>query len=280
MRGVRFIRNSIHHDWSDALELAEGRAYPEEATRSCTSSGAGEQRTSYPSRISRTSTVRRFYRDMVEGKLVRDTLGVTGRVFLFLRQVLEPSSLGTASAPTVDMLITSDGPSDPYVRGRLSTPLAPLLVRVGLLLALLDRFPVVALGLAGVPVITSSPRTATQRLLVRAWRNVPTPSAPSEGSPRSACGPVRGIRDADHALRPPVGVVVVNISSPVLTAQKLVEAQETDDRPSCVTRVATHDSAALGFWELSTSPSLSTARHRTEEGHAASLIYGSVLPRI
>jgi hypothetical protein len=29
MRGVRFARNSVHHQWSDALELdTSGRRYP------------------------------------------------------------------------------------------------------------------------------------------------------------------------------------------------------------------------------------------------------------
>jgi hypothetical protein len=112
MRGVRFIRNSVHHDWSDALELAEGRAYPksypvvyfEWRWRAADELPEPDKPDKHGEKV---------YRDLVEGKLVRDTLGVTGRVFLFLRQVLEPSSLGTASAPTVDMLITSDGPSDP-----------------------------------------------------------------------------------------------------------------------------------------------------------------------
>ncbi len=114
MRGVRFVRNSVHHDWSDALERDEGgMTFPltfpavffEWRWRA---TGALPE----PRKQRKDDAGEAVYREMLEGRPARVTLEALAEVFHFLRQVLEPSSLRKASAPTVAMLITSDLPSD------------------------------------------------------------------------------------------------------------------------------------------------------------------------
>jgi hypothetical protein len=94
LRGVRFVRNSIHHDWSDALELDErkGRTYPrtypvvffEWRWRA-----AGE----LPELDRPDADGAATYCEHLQGQAARLTLEMLGQVFWLLRQVLEPSSL-------------------------------------------------------------------------------------------------------------------------------------------------------------------------------------------
>lgn len=96
IQGVRFARNRVHHQWSDALELDErGRSYPK----------------TYPvvffewrwrpahelpkpdDQHHNDPDGEETYRQMLEGEPARVTLERLIEVFYFLRQVLEPSSL-------------------------------------------------------------------------------------------------------------------------------------------------------------------------------------------
>jgi hypothetical protein len=113
LRGIHFVRNRVHHDLSDALDLDErGRAYPKTFPivffewRWRTASELPQ-----PGR--KDNVGERVYQQTVEGQPARVTLENLGEAFHFLRQVMEPSSLARASAPTVGMLVPSDLPSDP-----------------------------------------------------------------------------------------------------------------------------------------------------------------------
>jgi hypothetical protein len=93
MGGVRFARNSVHHDWSDALELDEtGRAYPktfpvvffEWRWRSAVDLAK-------PKRLDPHGAV--LYQEQLQGQSARDTLRQLASVFNFLRRLMEPWTL-------------------------------------------------------------------------------------------------------------------------------------------------------------------------------------------
>ncbi len=112
MRGVRFIRNSVHHDWSDALELDErGKSLttPDVEVFEWRWRDADD----LPERDKKDEAGEKVYRELLEGEPARSTLDTLGRVFYFLRQVLEPSSLRPVATPPVVTVIPSDYPSDP-----------------------------------------------------------------------------------------------------------------------------------------------------------------------
>jgi hypothetical protein len=97
---VRFVRNSVHHDWSDALELDEqnGRAYPKTFPVTYFEwrwRAANE----LPERDRKDTDGETIFRERLEDQPARLTLEVLGEVFWFLRQVLEPSSLLLARTP-------------------------------------------------------------------------------------------------------------------------------------------------------------------------------------
>lgn len=102
LRGVRFVRNSVHHDWSDALELDDqnGSTFPmtfpvvffEWRWR------AADE---LPERDRKDTGGDAIYRERLEGQPARLTLEALGEVFWFLRQVLEPSSLRRQPSPPV-----------------------------------------------------------------------------------------------------------------------------------------------------------------------------------
>ncbi len=104
MRGVRFVRNSVHHQWSDALVLDEGgMSFPmtfpvvffEWRWRPADGLPA-------PEKGRRDEGGEEDYRAMLEGEPARTTLETLANAFYFLRQVLEPSSLRrTPTAPVV-----------------------------------------------------------------------------------------------------------------------------------------------------------------------------------
>ena len=119
MRGVRFVRNSVHHDWSDAVALDErGRAYPK-TFPVVFFEWRWREASELPESKKRREDVagEKVYRQELEGQPARVTLEALTDVFRFLRQVMEPSSLPRASAPTVAMLTTSELPSDPLSDG-------------------------------------------------------------------------------------------------------------------------------------------------------------------
>jgi hypothetical protein len=113
MRGVRFVRNSVHHDWSDALTLDKGgRAYPKTfpvVYFEWRWRAAGE----LPEPGRKDKAGEEVYGQELEGQPARVTLETLTGALRFLREAMEPSSLPRASVPTVDLLITTDEPSDP-----------------------------------------------------------------------------------------------------------------------------------------------------------------------
>jgi hypothetical protein len=102
MRGVRFIRNSVHHDWSDALALHKGGVIPPLRPPIVFFEWCWRAADELPEPDRQDKGGETVYRELVEGKPARHTLDTLGQVFYFLRQVLEPSSLRrTPSPPSV-----------------------------------------------------------------------------------------------------------------------------------------------------------------------------------
>ena len=118
MRGVRFIRNSVHHDWSDALELHQGGVVPPLMPPVVFFEWCWRAADDLPEPDKEDRHGEKVYRELVEGAPARHTLDALGRVFYFLRQVIEPTSLSRATVPTVAMLISSDSPADPMYGDR------------------------------------------------------------------------------------------------------------------------------------------------------------------
>jgi hypothetical protein len=101
MRAVRFARNSVHHQWSDALALDEGgltfpMTFPAVffEWRWC----ALDRLPTRPSIKGEAGKLRQAeeeaeYAEHLEGKTARTTLHELGGAFFFLRQVLEPATI-------------------------------------------------------------------------------------------------------------------------------------------------------------------------------------------
>jgi hypothetical protein len=110
MQGVRFVRNSVHHQWSDALELDErGLTFPmtfpavffEWRWRRADDLPQPEEKRASKHRDAGEGV----YKEMLEGKPARLTLETLAEALYFLRQVLEPSSLRpVATPPTVTVV--------------------------------------------------------------------------------------------------------------------------------------------------------------------------------
>jgi hypothetical protein len=88
LRGVRFARNSMHHDWSEVLELDEVRHG--ESSR-VLQEWAWRPVDRLPSRGKEEADAEAVYVDQLAGRMVRSTLVglITG--FGLLRELLEPS---------------------------------------------------------------------------------------------------------------------------------------------------------------------------------------------
>jgi hypothetical protein len=101
MRAVRFARNSVHHQWSDALELDEsGRAYPKtfpvvffEWRWSALAKLPARPVVKSEKAIARQVEEEAAYQQKLEGKPARITMHDLGEAFYFLRMVLEPGSI-------------------------------------------------------------------------------------------------------------------------------------------------------------------------------------------
>ena len=99
LRGVRFARNAMHHDWAEVLELAEAgrgyrRKYPVEY-----SEWVWRPISRLPNPKRRDEDGEAVYIRAMEGRHVRSTLVGLHAGFGFLRSVLEPSSLHTEKEP-------------------------------------------------------------------------------------------------------------------------------------------------------------------------------------
>ena len=101
MGGVRFARNSVHHQWSDALALDRGgftfpMTFPmvffEWRWRPAAELPEPDRRDRYHEQNEA------IYREGMEGLPARSTLAALGNAFGFLRLVLEPSSIPRSGA--------------------------------------------------------------------------------------------------------------------------------------------------------------------------------------
>jgi hypothetical protein len=96
LRGIRYARNALHHDWADALRLNEsgGLQFPmtfpavffEWVWRSADDLPAAEHSDAPGEAV---------YRAQMEGRAARVALAQLREAFSFLRSVLEPGSLRT-----------------------------------------------------------------------------------------------------------------------------------------------------------------------------------------
>jgi hypothetical protein len=92
LRGIRFARNAMHHDWAEVLELNSGEPSPGPIT----GSGVWIWRplSGLPPRGRDDKEGEAIYREELEGSLVRSTLvGLYGG-FDLLRSLLEPRGAG------------------------------------------------------------------------------------------------------------------------------------------------------------------------------------------
>ncbi len=100
MGGVRFVRNSVHHDWSDAVQMDErGRSFPmtfpvvffEWVWRPADDLPAPGQK-QHPDGA-------RFYREQMQGRPVRHSLHALRQVFRTLHVMLEPTTFTSDHDP-------------------------------------------------------------------------------------------------------------------------------------------------------------------------------------
>jgi hypothetical protein len=107
MAGVRFARNSLHHDWSEAVVLRDGGvSFPLSFPLSFTSGLEDGSRAwewvwrdadelPPPSKKPHADS-ERIYREQLQGRNVKMTLDVLGGVFLTLQHMLEPHTIPRA----------------------------------------------------------------------------------------------------------------------------------------------------------------------------------------
>lgn len=101
MRAVGFARNSVHHQWSDALELDEHGLTPPMTPPAVWFEWCWRSLNDLPERPSEKSAMGKKrqaeeeaeYSERLEGNPARLTLHELGEAFHFLRQVLEPMSI-------------------------------------------------------------------------------------------------------------------------------------------------------------------------------------------
>ena len=86
MGGVRYARNSVHHQWSDAMLLSGSESvFREWVWRPADDLPPPDKRPN--------SDGERFYRQQIEGHSVAGSLNVLGGVFLTLQHMLEPHTI-------------------------------------------------------------------------------------------------------------------------------------------------------------------------------------------
>jgi hypothetical protein len=98
MGGVRYARNSVHHQWSDAMRLdpdRDPRVYPG-VYQKWVWRAADELP---PPDKKPNAQGERFYRDQMQGRPVEGCLNVLGGVFLTLQQLLEPHTIRNVLNP-------------------------------------------------------------------------------------------------------------------------------------------------------------------------------------
>lgn len=100
MRGVQYVRNSIHHQWSDALELDETALglpatlpaeFFEWPWRPASDLSLPEDR-------KEDAAGRAVYEAHLQGNMARETIGQIANVYNHLRKLIEPA-MGRGSVP-------------------------------------------------------------------------------------------------------------------------------------------------------------------------------------
>lgn len=95
MSGIQYVRNSVHHQWSDALELTEGRGYPRAYTmvyfewrwRPAGALPLPEEQHQNKG----WKEGKEFYEEHLQGEMARLTVQQLANVFNHLRKLMEPS---------------------------------------------------------------------------------------------------------------------------------------------------------------------------------------------
>lgn len=98
MAGVRLVRNSAHHDWSDVFELSPRR--DPSSSRIVWTWGPADDLP--PPREKPFPANEAVYRQQIEGRPVGWTLDVLSDVFLTLQHMLEPHTILATANPFDD----------------------------------------------------------------------------------------------------------------------------------------------------------------------------------
>jgi hypothetical protein len=101
MRAIRFVRNSVHHQWSDALSLHQGGISLPMRLPARFFAWRWRALSELPARPTRKSAKEKArqaeeeaeYREKLEGRHVDKTLQELGQAFYMLRVLLEPGSI-------------------------------------------------------------------------------------------------------------------------------------------------------------------------------------------
>jgi hypothetical protein len=92
MRGVQYVRNSVHHQWSDALERDDsGRRYPK-TYPVVYFEWVWRRANELPLPVDRAEDTdgRAIYEEHLQGEMARETIGQLANVFNHLRKLIEP----------------------------------------------------------------------------------------------------------------------------------------------------------------------------------------------
>jgi hypothetical protein len=132
MGGVIFVRNSVHHDWSEAVVLRDhGMTFPLSFPMSFTS-GTGKPWQWYwrhadefppPSKKQRAGN-EQVYRNQMQGREVKHLLDVLGGVFFTLKELLEPHTIPRGDWSDVPLAYDEAQAEDNFPRASASGPTA------------------------------------------------------------------------------------------------------------------------------------------------------------
>lgn len=102
MRGLRWARNGVHHQWSDALRLSEGSQFPARFPM-VFHEWVWRPASELPALDRLDARGEEAYREHLEGRSAEVTLAALGNAFDFLGQLLgtPPPPAPSSGAPTV-----------------------------------------------------------------------------------------------------------------------------------------------------------------------------------
>ena len=110
MGGIRYVRNSVHHQWSDAVVLRPGAMLPRKLPFPPSEWvwRPADQLPPPPPDKKPHAESEKFYREQMEGRPVRLYLDVLGGVFLTLQHLLEPYTIRDVPSPVDDYQLPED----------------------------------------------------------------------------------------------------------------------------------------------------------------------------